>query len=247
MKLPAFALILVAAIGAAHAGLPKVPPLAAGGRFAILGFAMDRSIVAEGKERDQGPGLVQDPVAYFKTHQAIADSMWTIFRDTMPAVFAGVDLLAMDSMLTDAAYQEATQCQPKKVFGKVVLACQDLEHPTGPNAVVDFKNPKITAWAQGKGLKAFFVVRNNVEYFLNIGAGSSTVMAGAGKMRVKTIVYLVEPGKPAIWIGDYTSASESSMAMVGDFFPESSWHFALEAFRANVAKFAADVAKGKVP
>lgn len=247
MKSPAFLLVLGAALSVSHAALPKVPPLAAGGRFAIAGFAMDRSIVASGAERDQGPGLVQDPVAYFKTHQALVDSMWTLFRDTLPTVFAGVDLLPLDSMLADPSYQDATQCVPKKVFGKIVLACQDLEHPAGPNAVQDFKNPKLASWAKGKGLKSFFVVRNEVEYFLNAGAGVNNVMAGAGKMRVETTVYLVEPGNGAVWIGSYTNTSESSAVMVQDLFPESNWHFALEAFHANLAKFAADIAKGRTP
>ena len=247
MNVPAVALILTAALGVAHAGLPKVPPLASGGRFAVAGFGMDRSIVMAGAERDQGPGLVQDPVAYFKTHQGIVDSMWTIFRDTMPTLFAGVDMLPLDSMVSDASYQEASQCVPKKVFGKVVLACQDLEHPAGPNSIVDFQNPKLASWAQGKGLKAFFVVRNKVEYFLSAGAGVNGLVAGAGKMRVETTIYLVEPGKKAIWIGGYKNESESSTAMVGDLYPESKWSFALEAFRANLAKFAADVEKGKTP
>lgn len=237
--------IAVLAFASVSEAAPLVLP--ATGKIAVLGFALDNSIVMKGAERDGGPGILQKPEEYYRTHQAIVDSMWTIFKDTASAVFAGLDYLPLDSFKNDAAYNEASRCVPKKLMGKIVLPCRELEPKAGANAIPELDKPKMNDWAKKNGIARYFVLRSQAEYFLSAGAGVNDVVAGAGKMRVETYVFLVEPGKGVVWTSKYTNQSNSSAMIVNDLFPESNWIMATEAFRANLEDFSKVVAKAKTP
>lgn len=231
----------ISSAGLAPLSLPKT------GKIAVLGFSLNKSIVMEEAERDQGPGVLQKPEDYYRTHQALTDSLWSVFRDTAATIFAGLDVLPLDSFKNDASYNEASRCVPKKVMGREIFSCLELEPKAGPNAIFDAKNSKVNGWATKKGVARYFTISNKAEYFLYTGAGVGNTMAGVGKMRLATTILLLEPGKGIIWSGTYTNSSNAVAPMIKDIFPESSWITATEAFRQNLADFAKDAAAAKAP
>lgn len=252
MKKSFTSMLVLCAAGLSTAGLlgkpqPQFPPLSAASKLAVVGFSLDKSIVITDGERDEGPGIIQKPEDYYRLHQAIVDSMWTIFRDTMPAIFAGLNVLPVDSLVNDPAYGEALRCQPKKLMGKIVVPCPDLEPKGGLVAVGNEIAKPVLAWGAKKGFDRYMVVENKVEYFLSAGAGVNDLVAGAGKMRTITTLSIVDPAKGIVWIKDYTNESNSSAPMVNKLFPESKWILSIEGFRLNLAAMAKDIAGGKTP
>lgn len=247
MKTSSASLLVLCAAGIASAGLfgtpAEFPSFAAASKVGVVSFSLEKSIVVAGGERDEGPGILQKPEEYYRLHQSIVDSMWNVFRDTMPAIFAGPNILPLDSLIKDPAYAEAVRCQPKKLMGRIVLPCPDLEPKNGLVAASDVGSKTMMAWGAKNGFNYYVTVANRAEYFLSAGAGVNGLVAGAGKMRVVTTVLVVDPSKGIVWSRSYKNESFSSAAMVNSLFPESGWIFAVEAFRRNLAELAKDVAK----
>lgn len=224
---------------------PQAIPSLVGKRIATLSFGLDKSIVEEGKERDQGPGVLQKASVYYAAHQMATDSLYAHFVAAAPILFEGTQLLGLDSTLQAPGYRTATACVPKKIMGREIFGCPLLSPTNGLNgATFTQAKENFDPFAKGLGLDYYFMFVNDASYRMNAGGGVNGLTVGAGKMRLETTVYLMQPGKGSVWSTSFREDSEHSGAMVGSLFSSDNYVMVGEAFTKMVPRLREQIAKG---
>lgn len=224
---------------------PESIPSLAGKKIAVLAFGLDKSIVKEGAERDAGPGLLQKATDYYAANQKAADSLYAHFLAAIPALFEGIQLVPVDSIVHAPGYQTATACVPKKFMGREIFGCPNLSPTNGLNAAsLTQAKENFDPFAKNLGLDYYLIFVSSANYRLNAGGGVNGLTAGAGKMRMETTVYLLQPGKGSVWSTSLREDSEHSGAMVGDLFNTDNYVLIGEAFTKMAPKLRESLAKG---
>lgn len=238
-------MFLPALLSLALAGQPSMPSLV-GKKIAVLGFGLDKSIVNKGDERDSGPGLIQKAEDYYRPQQAATDTLYARFLAQFPTLFKGATVLPVDSVLTAPGYAAAAECKPKKIFGREIFGCNDLNPKKGLYSLsLSQAQENVTTFAKSLGLDYFLVFGNRANYRMSTGGGINGLTAGVGKMDLETSVYLVKAGtKDVAWMSSYREESATSRAMVGDIFSTDNYVLIGEAFDAMVPKIRKDLEKG---
>jgi len=239
-----FALLGLPVLSSAKA--ESIPSLS-GKKIAVLAFGLDKSIVKENDERDQGPGLLQKSTDYYAANQKAADSLYAHFLAAVPTLFEGIQLVPVDTIVHAPGYQTATACVPKKFMGREIFGCQNLSPTNGLNAAsLTQAKENFDPFAKNLGLDYFLVFVSSANYRMNIGGGVNGLTAGAGKMSLETTVYLMQPGKGSVWSTSLRESSEHSGAMVGDLFSTDNYVLIGEAFTKMVPKLREGLAKGSI-
>ena len=224
---------------------PESIPSLVGKKIAVLAFGLDKSIVKENAERDGGPGLLQKSTDYYAANQAATDSLYAHFLASVPVLFEGMQFVPVDSIVHAPGYQTATACVPKKFMGREIFGCPNLNPTNGLNAAsLTQAKENFDPFAKNLGLDYFLVFVSSANYRLNAGAGVNGLSGGAGKMRMETTVYLMQPGKGSVWSTSLREDSEHSGAMVGDLFSTDNYVLVGEAFTKMVPKLREGLAKG---
>lgn len=238
-------MLLTALLGLSLAGQPSVPSLS-GKKIAVLGFGLDKSIVMRDQERDQGPGIVQKAEDYYRAHQAATDTLYAHFLKKFPELFAGANVLPMDSVPTLPGYRIAAECKAKKVFGREIFGCNDLNPKGGMYSLsLGQAQEKVSPFAASIGLDYYLIFVNRASYRMSVGGGANGVVAGAGKMDLETTVYLLPvKGKDVAWSRSYKDESVTSKPMLNDIFSEDNYILIGEAFDGMAPKIRKDLEKG---
>lgn len=184
--------------------------------IAVVSFSLNKSIVEEGKEADNGPGLLQKADNYYKNHQEAVNQLWSDFKSDYRDVLLGTDVIDVESIVSNEQYRELSKHIPKMVMGKdIASGGSALLAQGGLNHVSSGDTEKMDKIAALLNAKLLMCIDYSGSYAMSTGVSIGGFGAGAAKMKLSASVVLYEPGKGVVLRQSFKADSDDVFPLVG--------------------------------
>jgi hypothetical protein len=184
--------------------------------IAVVGFSLNKSISEEGKEKNGGPGLLQQAVDFYKNHQIAVDTLWANFKTGYKDMFLGSEIIDLESIPANEKYREMTKHTPKMMLGMDVAQGGDVLTATnGLNYVSPTDKAIMDNLAGLLNAKLLVCIDYTGSYAMNVGISIGSFGAGAAKMKLTAKITIYEPGKGIVLEESFKESSDESFPLIG--------------------------------
>ena len=212
---------------------------------ALVSYALDRSIVLEGEERDDGEGGLVDrhllKEDYYRFHRVAVQRCFEEFAKRIDTIF-DVPFVPLDTIRTTPAYRRLTAREKKMVLGTDITPGKRWLSPGGFNYVGEHERETLDSLAGLWNAGALMLVELRAGYQPRAPhIDSSTAM-----MKLAATITLVAPGEGRIWSWTYWSHSRESARLAGRAMDPANFERLLVSAQEGVfPQLAQDVRRGR--
>jgi hypothetical protein len=214
-KTVSFAAVIAAGILSGCGGA-KYIDISQNAPVAVVSFSLDKSIVEQGKQKDNGPGLLQKAANYYKNHQIAVDALWNDFKASYRDMLLGSDVIDVESIASNEQYRELSKHTPKMMLGTdIAPGSSALVATGGLNYVSSYDKNVLDKIAATLNAKLLMCIEYTGSYAMNTGLSIGNFGAGAAKMKLTAAINLYEPGKGVVLTNSFSEDSDELFPMVG--------------------------------
>lgn len=212
---------------------------------ALVSYALDRSIVLEGEERDDGGGGLIDKHLlkedYYRFHRLAVQRCFEEFAGRIETIF-DVPFVPVDTIRNTPGYQRLSTPEKKMVLGTDITPGRRWLTPGGFNYVGEHREETLDSLAGLWGAGALMLVELRAGYRLRAPHIDSTT----AMMKLAATITLVAPGEGRIWSWTYWSHSKESARLSGTAMdPANFERLLLSAQEGVFPQLANDIRRGR--
>jgi len=183
--------------------------------IAVVGFSMNKSIVQKDKAPDQGPGLLQKSENYYQHHQEAVEALWSELKAQYRDLCLGAEVVDIEKVAADENYQKLTKHVPKVMLGKDIAPGNSVLVPSGGlNYISTMDKDKLEKVATMFGAKLLMTIDYSAYWAMNAGLEINGIGGGAGKMWLRAVVSMYEPGKGVVLVQSFEESSDEQFPVV---------------------------------
>ncbi|MBD3419202.1 MAG: hypothetical protein GF398_03690 [Chitinivibrionales bacterium] len=180
------------------------------GDIALISFALDRSIVGTGNEKDTGPGLLQSKKRYYAGHDETLDSLWKYFRENIRIAFLNVPFVGWEEIAANKKYQELSRHTPKIIMGQDIAPGANMLTPEGINYISSYNDEKLDSVAKLFNVQTLLLIENRMGY----DSSSALFSIKTSHLNLFTEIKLYQAGKGIIMEHTFAAKSDNAMSLV---------------------------------